>query len=447
MSSDTRLIERVRGAQQRHREDPTGIGDLEQAKRELHAELIESLDFEQVGRTPRPELEGRLRSILMERIAGRALPMSRMEREWLVQEILNEVLGFGPLEPLLQDPTISDILVNGFDRIWIERGGRLEKSQVRFRSDAHLMQIIDRIVTAVGRRIDETNPMVDARLPDGSRVNAIIPPLALDGPSMSIRRFGAVPITAANLVAFNSVPREIMDTLRGCVKAKLNILVSGGTGSGKTTLLNALSSFIPSDERIVTIEDSAELKMQQEHVVRLETRPPNLEGRGQVTQRDLVRNSLRMRPDRIVLGEVRGEEAMDMLQAMNTGHDGSLSTIHANAPRDAIGRLESMVGMGMPNMADRSIRQTIARAINVIVQLDRLIDGSRRVTALSEVTGMEGNVVSLQDIFRFDQTGVDAQGKVKGAFVSTGIRPRFSDRVAAYGLDLPPDLFRFRHEV
>jgi pilus assembly protein CpaF len=370
-----------------------------------------------------------------------------MEREWLVQEILNEVLGFGPLEPLLQDPTISDILVNGHDKVWIERSGRLEKSLVRFRSDAHLLQIIDRIVTAVGRRIDETNPMVDARLPDGSRVNAIIPPLAIDGPSLSIRRFGAVPITAANLVAFHSVPREIMDTLRGCVRAKLNVLVSGGTGSGKTTLLNALSSFIPPDERIVTIEDSAELKLQQEHVVRLETRPPNLEGRGQVTQRDLVRNSLRMRPDRIVLGEVRGEEAMDMLQAMNTGHDGSLSTIHANSPRDAIGRLESMVGMGMPNMADRSIRQTIARAINVIVQLDRLIDGTRRVTALSEVTGMEGAVVSLQDIFRFDQTGVDSQGKVKGAFVSTGIRPRFSDRVAAFGIELPPDLFRFRLEV
>jgi len=448
MSSETRLIERVRGAQQRHREDPTGVGDLEQAKRDLHVELIESLDFEQVGRTPRPELESRLRTILMEKVAARALPMSRMEREWLVQEILNEVLGFGPLEPLLQDPETSDILVNGFDRVWVEKQGKLQKSNVRFRSDQHLLQIIDRIVTAVGRRIDETNPMVDARLPDGSRVNAIIPPLALDGPTLSIRRFGTVPITAAkNLVALGSVPREMMDVLRGCVRAKLNIVVSGGTGSGKTTLLNVLSSFIPSDERIVTIEDSAELKLQQEHVVRLETRPPNLEGRGQVTQRDLVRNSLRMRPDRIVLGEVRGEEAMDMLQAMNTGHEGSLSTIHANTARDALGRLESMVGMGMPNMNDRSIRQTIARAVNVIVQLERLIDGSRRVTAVAEITGMEGSVVSTQDIFKFEQRGVDPTGKVRGAFFATGIRPRFADRIAAYGIELPADLFRLSLEV
>ncbi len=348
MASNTRLIERVRGAQQRHREDPAGLGDFEQAKRELHAELIESLDFEQVGKTPRHELEGKLRTILTEKVAARTLPMSRMESEWLVQEILNEVLGYGPLEPLLKDPDVSDILVNGFDKVWVERAGKLQKTNVRFRSDGHLMQIIDRIVTSVGRRIDETTPMVDARLPDGSRVNAIIPPLALDGPSVSIRRFGTVPITAANLVAYGSVPREMMDLLRGCVIAKLNIVISGGTGSGKTTLLNVLSSFIPEDERIVTIEDSAELKMQQEHVVRLETRPPNLEGRGMVTQRDLVRNALRMRPDRIVLGEVRSEEAMDMLQAMNTGHEGSLSTIHANTARDAIGRLESMVSMGMP---------------------------------------------------------------------------------------------------
>jgi pilus assembly protein CpaF len=447
MSSNTRLIERVRGAQQRHRDDPSGLGDFDQAKRELHNELIESLDFEQVSKTPRPELEGRLRSILLEKVESRALPMSRMEREWLVQEILNEVLGYGPLEPLLKDPDISDILVNGYDKVWVERRGKLERVSLRFRNNTHLLQIIDRIVSSVGRRIDETNPMVDARLADGSRVNAIIPPLALDGPSLSIRRFGTVPITAANLIAFGSVPREMMDVLRGCVSSKLNVLVSGGTGSGKTTLLNVLSSFIPESERIVTIEDSAELQMQQEHVVRLETRPANLEGRGQVDQRDLVRNALRMRPDRIVLGEVRGEEAMDMLQAMNTGHEGSLSTIHANNARDAIGRLESMVSMGMPNMTDKSIRLTISRAIDVIIQLDRLIDGKRRVISISEVTGMEGEVVSMQDIFRFEQRGVDAQGNVLGTFYATGTRPRFSDRVRAYGVDLPSELFRFRLEV
>ncbi len=447
MASNTRLIERVRGAQQRHREDPAGLGDFEQAKRELHAELIESLDFEQVGKTPRHELEGKLRTILTEKVAARTLPMSRMESEWLVQEILNEILGYGPLEPLLKDPDVSDILVNGFDKVWVERAGKLQKTNVRFRSDGHLMQIIDRIVTSVGRRIDETTPMVDARLPDGSRVNAIIPPLALDGPSVSIRRFGTVPITAANLVAYGSVPREMMDLLRGCVIAKLNIVISGGTGSGKTTLLNVLSSFIPEDERIVTIEDSAELKMQQEHVVRLETRPPNLEGRGAVTQRDLVRNALRMRPDRIVLGECRSEEAIDMLQAMNTGHEGSLATVHANSARDGIGRLETMVGMGMPNMNDKSIRLTISRAVDLIVQLDRLIDGTRRVMSITEVTGMEGEVVSTQDIFRFDQKGVDAQGKVHGTFYATGTRPRFADRIRAYGVELPADMFRFRQEV
>jgi pilus assembly protein CpaF len=447
MASNTRLIDRVRGAQQRHREDPSGVGDLEKAKRELHAELIESLDFEQVGKTPRVELEVKLRGILTDKVASRTLPMSRMESEWLVQEILNEVLGYGPLEPLLKDPQVSDILVNGHDKVWVERAGKLEKATIRFRSDAHLMQIIDRIVTSVGRRIDETNPMVDARLPDGSRVNAIIPPLALDGPSVSIRRFGSVPITSANLVAYGSVPREMMDLLRGCVIAKLNVVISGGTGSGKTTLLNVLSSFIPEDERIVTIEDSAELRMQQEHVVRLETRPPNLEGRGAVTQRDLVRNSLRMRPDRIVLGECRGEEAIDMLQAMNTGHEGSLATVHANSARDAIGRLETMVGMGMPNMNDKSIRLTISRAVDLIVQLDRLIDGTRRVMSITEVTGMEGEVVSTQDIFRFDQKGVDAQGKVHGSFFATGTRPRFADRIRAYGVELPSDMFRFRKEV
>ncbi|MBN1336275.1 MAG: CpaF family protein [Deltaproteobacteria bacterium] len=447
MVGSTNVIERVRDAQQRHREDPSGRLDADRTKRELHVELIESLDFEQVGKMPREELEIRLREILVQRVEARNLPLSRMEREWMVQEILDEVLGYGPLEPILKDGEITDILVNGFDKVWIEKGGKLSKTRVRFQSNQHLMQIIDRIVTSVGRRIDETTPMVDARLPDGSRVNAIIPPLALDGPMLSIRRFGAVPITASNLVALKSIPREIMDVLQGCVQAKLNILISGGTGSGKNTLLNVLSAYVPASERIVTIEDSAELKLQQEHVVRLETRPPNLEGRGQVTQRDLVRNALRMRPDRIILGEIRGAEAMDMLQAMNTGHEGSLSTIHANGTRDALARLEAMVGMDMPNMADRSIRQTIARAIDVIIQVDRLIDGTRRLITVTEIVGMESAVISTQDIFKFEQVGLDAQAKVHGAFAATGTRPRFAEKLKSYGVDLSPDLFRFRMEV
>jgi pilus assembly protein CpaF len=370
-----------------------------------------------------------------------------MERERLVEEILDDILGLGPLEQLLKDPDISDILVNGCDQIFVEKRGLLQKVDVRFQDNRHLMQVIDRIVSAVGRRVDETSPMVDARLLDGSRFNAIIPPLSLDGPMVSIRRFGTRAITPDDLIAFGSCPRPMMEVLRGCVRSKLNIIISGGTGSGKTTLLNVLSSFIPEGERIITIEDSAELQLQQSHVVRLETRPPNVEGRGEVNQRDLLKNCLRMRPDRIILGEIRGGEAIDMLQAMNTGHDGSLATIHANSTRDAVARLETMVGMGMPNLSDKNIREMIARAVDVIVQLDRLSDGARRVLAVTEVVGMEGTVVTTQDIFVFEQRTIDDEGRVRGTFRATGTRPRFANRLARHGIELPAELFRFQQDV
>ncbi len=448
-----RLIDRVRGAQGRFRTTaagapgtPTGA-EFDQIKRDLHNELIESLDFEQVGSTPREELGQRLRATLSERVEARQLPLNRMERERLVEEILDNILGLGPLEPLLRDPEVSDIMINGAKTVFVERKGRLLKTNVVFNDDKHLMQIIERIVSAVGRRVDEQNPMVDARMIDGSRFNAIIPPLALDGPCVSIRRFGTIPITAEDLVALGSCPRPLLEVLRGAVRSRLNIIISGGTGSGKTTLLNVLSSFIPDHERIITIEDSAELQLQQVHVVRLETRPANLEGRGEITQRELVKNCLRMRPDRIILGEVRGAEAIDMLTAMNTGHDGSLATVHANNSRDALARFETMVGIGMPNMSDKSIRETIARALDCIVQQERLMDGSRRVMSLTEVTGMEGTVITTQDVFVFEQRTVDEQGKVRGAFRATGIRPRFASRLASNGIRLAPELFRFELEV
>ena len=450
--STSRLIERVRVAQTRTQ--PTGVragpGDIvefERLKKDLHNELLGALDFEQVGRTPREELQARLRNALTEKVESRALPLNRLERERLVEEILDEILGYGPLEPLLRDPDISDILINGSDTIYVERKGRLQRVDVRFKDDHHLMQVIDRIVSAVGRRIDESTPMVDARLSDGSRFNAIIPPLALNGPVVSIRRFGTVPILAEDLVAFGSVPKPIMAVLQGAVRSKLNIVISGGTGSGKTTLLNVLTSFIPEQERIVTIEDAAELQLQQTHVVRLETRPANLEGRGEVTARDLVKNSLRMRPDRIILGEIRGAEAIDMLQAMNTGHEGSLSTVHPNSTRDALARFETMIGMGMPNLSDKNIREMIARSLDVIIQVDRLSDGSRRMLALTEVVGMEGSVVTTQDIFVFDQRTVDDDGRVRGAFRATGVRPKFTGRLQRNGIELHPDLFRFKQEV
>jgi len=450
----TRLIDRVRGAQNRFRTDggaPTSFrGDtkeFEQVKKELQDELIESLDFEQVGQTPREELAERLRVTLTERVETRQLPLNRMERERLVEEILDNILGLGPLEPLLRDPEVTDIMVNGPKVVYVERKGKLVKTNVVFTDNKHLMQIIERIVTAVGRRVDETTPMVDARMADGSRFNAIIPPLALDGACVSIRRFGTVPIHAEDLVALGSVPRPILEVLRGAVRSALNIVISGGTGSGKTTLLNVLSSFIPENERIITIEDSAELQLQQEHVVRLETRPMNLEGRGEVTPRDLVKNCLRMRPDRIVLGEIRGGEAIDMLQAMNTGHDGSIATVHANSARDCLARFETMVGIGMPNMSDKAIRETIARALDVIVQVDRLSDGSRRILSVTEVTGMEGPVITTQDIFVFEQKTIDENGKVRGVFRATGVRPRFASRLASNGIRLSPELFRYEQEV
>ncbi len=445
----SRLIDRVRGAQQRFKAGGTSTdnAEYERIKRTLHSELLETLDFEQVTSTPREELSQRLRDTLTAEVEARALPLNRLERERLVEEILDDILGLGPLEPLLKDPDISDILINGYNNVFVEKRGLLQRIDVRFNDNRHLMQVIERIVSAVGRRVDESSPMVDARLADGSRFNAIIPPLALDGPMVSIRRFGTKQITADDLVAFGACPRPVMEVLRGCVRAKMNIIISGGTGSGKTTMLNVLSGFIPEGERIITIEDSAELQMQQSHCVRLETRPPNVEGRGEVTQRELVKNCLRMRPDRIILGEIRGAEAIDMLQAMNTGHEGSLATVHANTTRDAVARFETMVGMGLPNLADKNIREMIARALDVIIQLDRLPDGTRRLLGVTEIVGMEGSVITTQDIFTFEQRTIDEDGRVRGTYRATGTRPRFASRLARYGIDLPPELFRFEMDV
>jgi pilus assembly protein CpaF len=445
----SRLIDRVRGVQQRQRSSNTvaDSAEFERIKKMLHNEILEGLDFEQIGSTPREELATKLRETLAVEIEARSLPLNRQERERLVEEILDEILGLGPLEPLLKDSTISDILINGADRVWVERRGLLQRIDVRFQDNRHLMQVIERIVSAVGRRIDETSPMVDARLSDGSRFNAIIPPLALDGPTVSIRKFGTKAITAEDLIRFGAVPRQVMEVLRGCVRSKLNTIISGGTGSGKTTMLNVLSSCIPEGERIITIEDSAELQLQQSHVVRLETRPPNLEGRGEVNQRDLVKNTLRMRPDRIILGEIRGAEAIDMLQAMNTGLEGSLATVHSNTTRDALARFETMIGMGMPNLSDKNIREMIARALDIVIQLDRLSDGSRRLMAVTEITGMESGVITTQDIFVFEQRTIDDDGRVRGVFKATGIRPRFAKRLARNGIELPAELFRFEQEV
>ncbi len=369
------------------------------------------------------------------------------DRELLVRDIQHEVFGLGPLEPLLVDPTINDVLVNGYRQIYVERWGKLEKTVARFKDDAHLERIIDKIVSGVGRRIDESSPLVDARLKDGSRVNVIVPPLALDGPVLSIRRFAADPLLADDLVEKGTLTAEIVELLKGAVKARLNILVSGGTGSGKTTMLNALSAFIPEDERIVTIEDAAELQLKQEHVVRLETRPPNIEGDGQIAQRDLVINSLRMRPDRIIVGEVRGAEALDMLQAMNTGHDGSATTIHANSPRDALTRIETMVAMTGLDLPQRAVREQIAAAIHVVIQLARLSDGTRRLVSLQEITGMEGEVVTMQEIFTFERFGIDEDARVIGRLLPTGLRPSFAEMLRTAGIELPADLFEFNESA
>jgi pilus assembly protein CpaF len=421
--------------------------EYQQVKADLHRKILDRLDLEKLGRTPSDAARDEVLLLIRNTVNSEAVPLSFAERERLSREILDEIFGLGPLEPLLKDPTVSDILVNRFDRVYVERAGKLEPTGLSFKDDSHLMQIIDRIVSRVGRRVDESSPMVDARLPDGSRVNAIIPPLAIDGPCLSIRRFGRDPVTARNMIENKTLTEPMLELLSAMVKGRLNLLISGGTGAGKTTLLNVLSGYIPNSERVVTIEDAAELQMKQEHVVRLETRPPNIEGKGAVRQRQLVINSLRMRPDRIVVGEVRGEEAFDMLQAMNTGHEGSLTTVHANANRDALARLESMVSMANLNLPERAMRMQIASAIHAVVQIARLSDGTRKVISVSEVHGMEGDGIALQDIFVFDRTGIDEGGKVKGVFRATGIRPHFADRLATGGCRLRPALFESRMEV
>ncbi|SDF19649.1 pilus assembly protein CpaF [Massilia sp. PDC64] len=410
-------------------------------KKTMHQMILDRIDLERLKRLTSEQFKHELALLVQRIIEEERIVLNQQERHHLVLDIQHEMLGFGPLEPLLNDPTISDILVNTYDKVYVERRGRLELTDVSFHDNAHLMKIIEKIVSRVGRRVDESSPMVDARLPDGSRVNAIIPPLAVDGPLVSIRRFGATPLTVQNLLDYKSVTPPMIKVLESLGLAKVNILISGGTGSGKTTMLNLISGFIPGNERIVTIEDAAELQLRQPHVVRLETRPPNIEGKGEVTQRALVRNSLRMRPDRIILGEVRGPEALDMLQAMNTGHEGSLATIHANTPRDALARLENMVGMAGVSLTPRAIRQQIASAITVILQASRLADGTRKVVSMQEITGMEGDIISMQEIFRFEQTGIDTDGKVQGHFCATGVRPRFADRLRMFGAAVPEDTF------
>ena len=415
--------------------------DFGELKAAIHRKLLQKLNLERLTAADRDAVRREVSQIIEALVGQESTPMTYTERERLSQEVMDEVFGLGPLESLLKDPTISDILVNNHKSVYIERRGLLERTAVQFRDETHLRQIIDRIVSAVGRRVDESSPMVDARLPDGSRVNAIIPPLALDGPCVSIRRFGRDPLTAEDILRNSTLTQRMLDLLRACVKARLNVLVSGGTGSGKTTFLNILSSFISDRERIVTIEDAAELQLKQSHVVRLETRPPNIEGKGAVRQRELVINSLRMRPDRIIVGEVRGEEALDMLQAMNTGHDGSLTTIHANTPRDALSRLETMVAMANLGIPETATRRQIASAINAVVQMSRQSDGTRKLVSVAEITGMEGGVVTMQDIFVFKRMGVGGAGEVLGEFVPTGIRPKFSERLAAAGVRLPADMF------
>jgi pilus assembly protein CpaF len=419
--------------------------NLEKYKAEIHRTLISKLDLEKLSRVNSSQARQAVSGIVKEIIADQRVPLNFDEQERIQADLLDEVFGLGPLEPLLRDPKISDILVNDKDHVFIEKGGILSRVSTSFRDDRHLLQIIDRIVSRVGRRVDESSPMVDARLPDGSRVNAIIPPLALDGPSLSIRRFGTGPLAANSLVQLKSISAEMMEVLSSAVKARISIVISGGTGSGKTTLLNILSQYSPRNERLVTIEDAAELRLAQENIVRLETRPPNIEGQGAVRQRQLLVNCLRMRPDRIIMGEVRGEEAFDMLQAMNTGHEGSMTTIHSNTPRDAIARLESMVAMGNMNMPEKSVRQQIAAAITIVVQASRMSDGTRKVTSISEITGMEENIISMQEIFTFTKKGIGPDGKVIGAFQPTRIRPRFLDRLRTAGINLPPSLFE--HET
>ncbi|GAB3409205.1 CpaF family protein [Massilia agilis] len=416
--------------------------DYQAIKARIHLKLLDKFDLAALEALPAATLRSEIAAMAERMLDEDTAAINELERRALIRDIQHEMLGFGPLELLMADPTVSDILVNRYNRIFVERKGRLELSPVRFTDEKHLLRIIDKIVSLVGRRIDESSPMVDARLPDGSRVNAVIAPVALDGPMMSIRRFAHIPLKMANLVNdLHSLTPDMATVLEGLCKAKVNMIIAGGTGAGKTTLLNILSGFIPPAERIVTIEDAAELQLQQPHVVRMETRPPNIEGKGEITQRALVRNALRMRPDRIIIGEVRGAEAVDMLQAMNTGHDGSLTTIHANNPRDALSRLENMIGMANLNLPHKAARQQIASAITVVIQGLRLIDGRRKITSIQEITGMEGDVITMQEIFAFRQVGVAADGAVEGYFQATGVRPKFCDRLRAFGITLPDTMF------
>ena len=417
---------------------------FQQMKVRIHARLVERLDIQNMRTLPPETVRREVKNLVRDLCNDEKGLINSSEQEKLMDEVLDETFGLGPLETLLKDPTVTDILVNRFDNIYVEKKGRLTRSEVSFRDDKHLRQIIDRIVAGVGRRVDETSPMVDARLADGSRVNAIIPPLALDGCAMSVRRFGAKPLQLEDLIRHGAFPREVMDFMAAAVQSRCNVLISGGTGSGKTTLLNCLSRYVPADERVITIEDAAELQLQQPHVVRLETRPANIEGKGEVTQRDLVKNCLRMRPDRIIIGEVRSGEALDMLQAMNTGHDGSMTTVHANTTRDALARIEVMIAMAGYDLPTRALRSQIASAIQIVVQASRLVGGKRRVMKISEITGMEGDNISMHDLFSFDQNGVDEQGNAVGQFVATGIRPRCAERIANRGIALPGDLFSRR---
>jgi pilus assembly protein CpaF len=420
---------------------------LESFEADIHRILISRLDLEKLSRADSAQARQSVAGVVLDIISERKVPLSKNEQQKIQSDLLDEVFGLGPLEPLLKDPKISDVLVNGKDRVFIEKGGVLQSTDTRFRDDQHLMQIIDRIVSRVGRRVDESSPMVDARLPDGSRVNAIIPPLALDGPTLSIRRFGTGPVTASQLVELKTITPEMIEMLSAAVRCRISILISGGTGAGKTTFLNILSQYIPKAERLVTIEDAAELQLAQENIVRLETRPPNIEGVGAIRQRQLLINSLRMRPDRIIIGEVRGDEAFDMLQAMNTGHEGSMTTIHANTPRDALSRLESMVAMTNLNLPERTVRQQMASAIAIVVQVSRLSDGTRKVVSISEITGMEENVISMHEIFSFRKKGIGPDGKVVGVFEPSRIRPKFLERLRVSGIVLPPSMFEQPMEV
>ena len=432
------------GLTEHHSAPVTALHDIpayEELKARVHQKLLDRVDLAVMESLPAERLLMEIKNLVERLLVEESVPINEAERQGVVRDIQNEVLGLGPLEPLLADPTISDILVNTHRQVYVERRGRLELTDTHFANEKHLRKIIDRIVSRVGRRVDESSPMVDARLPDGSRVNAIIPPLSIDGSMLSIRRFSVKPLKMNDLMAYKSLTPEMGEIISGLVKGKCSILISGGTGSGKTTLLNIMSGFIPSSERIVTIEDAAELQLQQPHVVRLETRPPNVEGKGEVSQRALVKNSLRMRPDRVIIGEVRGAEALDMLQAMNTGHEGSMATIHANTPRDALGRVENMVNMAGLNLPIKAVRHQISSAIWVVIQVLRLTDGKRKVTSIQEITGMEGDIITMQEIYTFEQTGIAADGTVQGHFRATGIRPKFAERLRVYGIPLREELF------